>query len=57
MWRNLKVLINVSWFSVDTGGLTFVWFPRNWRFEKGDLVVFLSIHGESDGGLLTFEML
>ena len=27
------------------------------RFEKDDLVVFLSFHGESDGRLLAVEML
>ena len=47
----------MSWFSVDTVGQASVWFPRNSRFEKDDLVVFLSFHGESDGRLLAVEML
>ena len=31
-------LISVSWFSVETGELASVWFPRNGEVEKGDLV-------------------
>ena len=57
VWNMRYVLISVSWFSVDTGDQASVWFPRNWRVEKDDYVVFLSFHGESDGRLLTVEML
>ena len=38
----------MCWFPVDTGGKAAIRFSVNWRVEKGDLVVVLDLHGETD---------
>lgn len=41
---------------LDAPGNAAIWFSWNLRVEKGDLVVILGFHGETDGELLTVEM-
>ena len=46
----------MCWLHVDAGRAA-VWFSTDSRVEKGDLVVILGLHGETDGWLLTVEVL